>query len=103
MKRQLAAVLITATLALSGCASFTGLSANAELFTVCFSYDRTLSVLNTFRDGMTDATIGRVKETVKILSPICKTGATTDLSLTTLQIVRDGLAKLVKIQRESAI
>lgn len=100
MRKRLVTIILAISLA--GCAGLTGLSANAELFTACFTYDRTLSVVNTLKPKMTPAQVNTMKKAVSVISPICKKGVSLDTSLSSVQAVRDGLRQIIEIEQEVA-
>lgn len=88
------------TLAITGCGGLTGLSANAELFTACFSYARALEGLGPFKFKMKESQVANVRSVIRVVSPLCKRGFVAEDTLGTLLIVRDGLLSLNELQRK---
>jgi len=93
-------LILALALALSGCAGLTGLSANAELYFACETYDLTLVAINPFKPRMSESQVETVKKAVAVISPVCKSGKTIKEPVAALLAVRDGLNRLAKIEQE---
>jgi len=92
MRKLLILILLLAPLA-----ACNGANPQTQLLLACQSYIDTEKTLRPFKEKMTPAQIGVVKEAIALAEPIC-TGADTVDYRTALDVVRAKLRELVTVQ-----